>query len=406
MPEATAMTQTMPDDVLISVRNLKKYFPIQAGWMRRKVGDIKAIDDVSLDIRKGETFGLVGESGSGKSTVARLMLRAYSLTDGQILFRQADGSVVDLSALSDRQMRSMRREMQMIFQDPYSSLNPTMTVGEILTEPLRLHRLAASGAAVRDRVAELLRIVGLDPAHARRYPHEFSGGQRQRIGIARALAVEPRLIVCDEAVSALDVSVQAQVINLMMDLQRRFGLAYVFIAHDLAVIRHIASRVAVMYLGRVVEIGDKEAIFGRPRHPYTRALLDAVPRTVPKAARGPMGSIGEAANGDGGEKSRGTVRRLVLEGDLPDPSAPPPGCRFHTRCPYVQARCRSEEPALASAPAASEHRAACHFADEIAASAPIGPAGAVRVDRVLARRLHRLQQAFVQKPPPTEEHRI
>jgi oligopeptide/dipeptide ABC transporter ATP-binding protein len=359
------------------------------------------VDGVDLSVAPGETLGVVGESGCGKSTLGRLMLRLIEPTAGRVLFEGADLGALDAAAL-----RARRRALQIIFQDPYSSLNPTMTVGEILAEPLRLHRLAGSAAAVRDRVAGLLRIVGLDPAHARRYPHEFSGGQRQRIGIARALAVEPRLIVCDEAVSALDVSVQAQVVNLMMDLQQRFGLAYVFIAHDLAVVRHIATRVAVMYLGRIVEIGDKEAIFERPRHPYTRALLDAVPRPVPKEAREPRGAREPTGSADGAVDRRAPGQRLVLEGDIPNPTAPPSGCRFHTRCPYVQGRCRTEVPALASAPTASEHQAACHFADEIAASAPLVRADAARADPALAWRLQRLQQAFVQRPPSTEELQI
>jgi oligopeptide transport system ATP-binding protein len=310
-------------------------------------GGIQAVDDVSFEVHSGETFALVGESGCGKSTTGRLVLRLIEPTSGKVWF---DGR--ELSALGERELRSLRREMQIIFQDPYSSLNPRMTVGDMLAEPLSLHGLHEG--RTKQRVNELLGLVGLAPEHANRYPHEFSGGQRQRIGIARALAVEPRLIVCDEPVSALDVSVQAQVINLLQDLQRRLGLAYIFIAHDLAVVRHIATRVAVMYLGKIVELAETRALFSKPRHPYSRALLASVPVPDP-AARG------------GG--------RALLQGDVPSSYAPPAGCRFHTRCPYARERCRAEEPALVEA---SAHATACHFWSEIPfesapAAAPANP---------------------------------
>jgi oligopeptide/dipeptide ABC transporter ATP-binding protein len=334
---------TMPDDVLISVRGLRKYFPIQAGWLKKHVGDIKAIEDVSLDIKKGETFGLVGESGSGKSTVARLMLRAYSLTAGQILFRQGNGSVVDISSLPERDMRAMRREMQMIFQDPYSSLNPRMTLLELVGEPMVIHGVGTP-AEIRDRVAELLQVVGLRPEFAKRYPHAFSGGQRQRIGIARALALNPSFIAADEAVSALDVSVAAQNINLLQDLQEQFGLTYLFITHDLGMVEHIADRIGVMYLGRLMEVAPTEPIFSAPLHPYTEALMAAVPQPDPRGNR--------------------TRKRVPLKGEIGNAANPPTGCVFHPRCPYAQPRCAAEEPALRDM--GNGRLARCHFAGELA----------------------------------------
>ncbi|MCZ4346419.1 ABC transporter ATP-binding protein [Devosia neptuniae] len=342
MSDAPVNVPEMPDDVLISVRNLKKYFPITAGWLKKQVGQIKAIDDVSLDIRMGETFGLVGESGSGKSTVARLMLRAYSLTDGQILFRGADGSVTDLSSLTDRQMRTMRREMQMIFQDPYSSLNPRMTLLELVGEPLKIHGVGTP-AEIRDRVAELLQVVGLRREYINRYPHAFSGGQRQRIGIARALALNPSFIAADEAVSALDVSVAAQNINLLQDLQEKFGLTYLFITHDLGMVEHISDRVGVMYLGRLMETAPTDKLFAKPLHPYTEALMAAVPQPDPRGNR--------------------TRKRVPLKGEIANAANPPSGCSFHPRCPYAQPKCSAEVPALRSV--AGDRQVRCHFAEEL-----------------------------------------
>ncbi len=317
---------------LLKVDNLVKHFPITRGILRKKqVAAVRAVDGISFYVNKGETLGLVGESGCGKSTTGKVIIRLEEPTSGRAEFNGE--SIFDMSR---ERMREIRRNLQMVFQDPYASLNPRMQVGEIIAEPLIVHNLA-SGKAREDKVVDLLETVGLNATHARRYPHEFSGGQRQRIGVARALAVDPQMIICDEPVSALDVSIQAQVINLLQDLQRKMGLTYLFIAHDLSVVKHISNRIAVMYLGKIVEMCSKDALFATPMHPYTEALLSAIPVPDPDY----------------------TKNRIILEGDVPSPISPPSGCRFHTRCRYAMDICKVEEPAFIDLGGA--HFCACHL---------------------------------------------
>lgn len=322
---------------LLQVEHLVKHFPITRGIVfQKQVGAVKAVDDITFDIKRGETLGLVGESGCGKTTTGRTILQLHEPTSGSVKFRD-----IDLVNASDSTMRELRRDMQIIFQDPYASLNPRMTVGRIISEPLEVHNIGTPKER-RDRVQELLRLVGLNPYFVNRYPHEFSGGQRQRIGVARALALEPEFIVCDEPISALDVSIQAQVVNLLEELQEELGLTYLFIAHDLSMVRHISDRVAVMYLGKIVELAERDELFEDSYHPYTIALLSAVPLHNPAA-----------------ERER---KRIILKGDVPSPANPPSGCRFHTRCPIAEERCRVEEPEFREFD--KGHWVACHFVEK------------------------------------------
>ena len=332
---SVSRSRPVGNEVLVSVRGLKKHFPVTKGVFRRKVGAVRAVDGVSFDIRRGETLGLVGESGSGKSTIGRTMLQLEKATEGSVVF---DG--IELVGLAAGALRRTRPRMQMVFQDPHASLNPRMTVSSIVGEPLLEHGKSSSRER-QERVEELLGLVGLDPTHANRYPHEFSGGQRQRIGIARAIALNPDFIVCDEPIAALDVSIQAQVVNLMEHLQDLLGLTYLFISHDLGMVRHIADRVAVMYLGHIMELADVDDLYGDPRHPYTRALQSSAPVPDP---------VVEA-----------TRVKIILEGDIPSPSNPPPGCPFNTRCPDAVDRCHEEIPAWREV--APGHGVACHLAD-------------------------------------------
>jgi peptide/nickel transport system ATP-binding protein len=336
---SAAMIDTLTP--LLEVRNLKKHFPIRRGLLKRTAGYVRAVDDVSFFIMPGETLGLVGESGCGKTTAGRCLLRLIEPTAGEILFGESqDSRLIDVTKLDMASLKSYRRNIQIIFQDPYSSLDPRMSVADIVSEPLRIHKVA-SGSELEDRVANLLKSVGLQAAHLRRYPHSFSGGQRQRIGIARALALGPKMIVCDEPVSALDVSVQAQVLNVLEDLQDQFGLTYLFISHDLNVVDHISDRVAVMYVGKMVELARTTELFEHPLHPYTEALISALPQPDPRKKRD----------------------RILLTGDVANPANPPTGCYFHPRCRYAQDMCNSEAPAWREI--MSGHFAACHFAGEI-----------------------------------------
>jgi peptide/nickel transport system ATP-binding protein len=347
---------------LLEVKNLIKHFPIQKGFLRRQVGAVRAVDDVSFAVNEGETLSLVGESGCGKTTTGRCVVRAIEATSGSILFRTNLGDQVDITTLNPHRLRAVRRDIQMIFQDPYSSLNPRMTVLDIIGEPLRVNGIA-HGQELKDRVAVLMRHVGLRPEFMVRYPHAFSGGQRQRIGIARALALRPRLIVADEPVSALDVSVQAQILNLLQDLRDEFGLTYLFVAHDLSVVQHISTRVAVMYLGRVVELAPTDQLFAIPKHPYTEALLSAVPKPDPRLR----------------------AKRIILQGEVGDASNPPPGCPFHPRCNYAIDRCKVDRPDLTEV--TPGHFSACHRSTELTLAG-------VPTDRVI--QLHEVNQAQTQ----------
>ncbi len=336
------MTQTKTLTPVLEVKHLKKFFPIHHGLLNRHVGDVRAVDDVNFTVYANETLALVGESGCGKTTAGRCLVRAYEPTEGELLYHDAKtaGDVIDLAKLNDRQLIPYRREIRMIFQDPFASLNPRMTVFNIIAGPLRIHKIA-QGKELEDRIAELMKQVGLRPEFMRRYPHAFSGGQRQRIVIARALALNPRFIVADEAVSALDVSIRAQILNLLLELQDQFNLTYLFISHDLSVVEYIADRVVVMYVGKVVEIAKTEDLFRQPKHPYTEALMSAIPKPDPRLRS----------------------KRIILEGEIADPANPPSGCYFHPRCPYAQARCKTETPALR--PVAGDRLVACHYAETL-----------------------------------------
>lgn len=328
----------MAKQELLKVEGLKQYFPIKGGFFGRTVNHVKAVDDITFTIYEGETVSIVGESGCGKSTTGRAILRLEEPTEGNVIFQGTD-----LTKLSKREMRKFRKDLQIIFQDPYASINPRQTVASVLNEAMHIQKVLPKKER-RARIEQLLETVGLRSYQADRYPHEFSGGQRQRIGIARALSVDPKLIICDEAVSALDVSIQAQVLNLLEELQNEFGLTYLFISHDLGVVRHISDRIIVMYLGKIVEIADKTSLFENPQHPYTKALLSAIPVPDPDAKK----------------------ERIVLKGDVPSPIDPPTGCRFHTRCPYATNKCKAEEPALRKSALMKEgHQAACHFMEQI-----------------------------------------